>query len=170
MESHLRDSTAALHVSGLSLEESFLIATRRMDSSGRLEMEFRKINRQTLWMRKAVAFGVVAIVFSLAGAGITGSIVRRGSPRWAASLLSRPSSQLARTAPDAPRREFKSNRGGELLHTSLVVQDPHTGEIMAMVGGEGVIPAQLWLSLEQSRFPARLWLSLEDYKSLKQAR
>jgi membrane carboxypeptidase/penicillin-binding protein len=141
MESHLRDSTAALQTCGLSAEESFLIATRRIDTDGRLEAEFMKINGRTVWARKAGAFALVAIVFLMAGAVLTGGIVRWGRPHWASSLLSKPTSQRVTTTPgvQAIKQKFLSNRvDGELLvHTSLVVLDPRTGEVLAMIGGDG---------------------------------
>jgi hypothetical protein len=44
LESHVRDSVDQLQTHGLSAEESFLIATRRVGSMERLESEFAKVN------------------------------------------------------------------------------------------------------------------------------
>jgi hypothetical protein len=43
LESHLRDSTADLQTAGLSAEEAFVIASRRIGPAGSLATEFRKI-------------------------------------------------------------------------------------------------------------------------------
>ena len=54
MESNLRDSVATLQTRGLSTEEGFLIATRRIGQSQQLEPEFEKINRNTIWIGRAM--------------------------------------------------------------------------------------------------------------------
>jgi hypothetical protein len=43
LESHLRDSVITLQANGLSSEESFLIATRRVGTVEQIEPEFRKV-------------------------------------------------------------------------------------------------------------------------------
>lgn len=48
LESHLRDSIAALHQRGLSEEEAFFIATRRLGPPSAIETEFAKVNRPAL--------------------------------------------------------------------------------------------------------------------------
>jgi len=45
LESHVRDSVSQLQTQGLSSEESFLIATRRVGAVEKLEPEFAKVNR-----------------------------------------------------------------------------------------------------------------------------
>jgi hypothetical protein len=50
LESHLRDSAASLQTGGLSAEEAFLIATRRIGKSQQLESEFGKLNRNSIWL------------------------------------------------------------------------------------------------------------------------
>lgn len=45
LESHIRDSVDQLQSKGLSPEESFLIATRRVGTVEKLEPEFAKVNR-----------------------------------------------------------------------------------------------------------------------------
>jgi len=49
LESHLRDSIAALQKSGLSNAEAFLIASQRIGSARQLEVEFGKLNGRSLW-------------------------------------------------------------------------------------------------------------------------
>ena len=50
LESHLRDSIAALQAKGLSGEEAFWVATRRVGQSSRLETEFGKVNGSAIWL------------------------------------------------------------------------------------------------------------------------
>jgi len=45
LEAHIRDSVTRLQAQGLSSEESFLIATRRVGAVEKLEPEFAKVNR-----------------------------------------------------------------------------------------------------------------------------
>jgi hypothetical protein len=54
LESHLRDSVATLQQRGLSEEESFLIATRRIGRGGALQSEFGKINAKEMWLQRAL--------------------------------------------------------------------------------------------------------------------
>ena len=62
MEAHVRDSVTRLQSQGLSEEESFLIAIRRVGSIGKLEPEFAKVNRN--WLN-LVIHGLILIFFSL---------------------------------------------------------------------------------------------------------
>jgi hypothetical protein len=50
LESHLRDSVAALQTRGLSASEAFLVASRRIGASNALETEFGKVNGQAIWL------------------------------------------------------------------------------------------------------------------------
>jgi hypothetical protein len=84
LESHLRDSTARLQSSGLSSEEAFWIATRRIGHGGALENEFGKMNRKAVWLQRVLwmlvgvqlwhvasgiaAFGRNALTISIRGA------------------------------------------------------------------------------------------------------
>jgi len=52
LESHLRDSIATLQTTGLSAEEAFLIAARRIGKSHQLESEFGKLNRNSIWFER----------------------------------------------------------------------------------------------------------------------
>ena len=70
LESHLRDSVAALQVKGLSAEEAFIIAGRRIGECQVLGEEFGKANGQVLWLDRIfwILIGVQAwgVVSSLA--------------------------------------------------------------------------------------------------------
>jgi hypothetical protein len=49
LETHIRDSVNTLEAKGLSTEESFFIAVRRLGYPTALEKEFSKVNSQTVW-------------------------------------------------------------------------------------------------------------------------
>lgn len=51
LEDHLREEMASLTVKGLSEEEAFLVAARRMGSVPSVAGEFRKVNTHDLWKR-----------------------------------------------------------------------------------------------------------------------
>lgn len=50
LESHLRDSIVALQTSGLSAEEAFTIAVKRIGKQKSLEKEFEKMNGKSIWL------------------------------------------------------------------------------------------------------------------------
>ena len=50
LQTHLRDSVAGLETRGLSAEEAFMVATKRIGKSAVLQTEFSKINGQALWL------------------------------------------------------------------------------------------------------------------------
>ena len=52
MESHLRDSIAKLQERGLSTEEAFIIASRRIGGAPALETEFGKVNTGEVWLNR----------------------------------------------------------------------------------------------------------------------
>jgi len=54
LESHLRDSVAALEARGLSADEAFTVAAKRMGKDASLEMEFAKINRDVVWLNRVL--------------------------------------------------------------------------------------------------------------------
>ncbi|MEO6183295.1 MAG: hypothetical protein ABIP71_09400 [Verrucomicrobiota bacterium] len=62
LESHIRDSFVMLQSKGLSSEESFLIATRRVGSAENLEPEFAKINPSPL---SKIIHALILIFFSV---------------------------------------------------------------------------------------------------------
>ncbi len=54
LEAHLRDSMAALRAAGLSEEEGFLIATRRLGAASALAPEFAKVNGREVWITRVL--------------------------------------------------------------------------------------------------------------------
>ena len=50
LESHLRDSVAGLQTHGLSAEEAFMVAAKRIGKGTTLETEFAKVNGQSVWL------------------------------------------------------------------------------------------------------------------------
>ena len=54
LESHLRDSIDRLRTPQLSDEEAFLIATRRVGNTQRLEQEFGKVNGAAVWFDRCL--------------------------------------------------------------------------------------------------------------------
>src|ERR1017187_1538596 len=65
LESHLRDSIATLQACGLSTEEAFLSATRRVGKGDALEMEFAKVNAGTVWRVRVFWMLAGMLVFAL---------------------------------------------------------------------------------------------------------
>lgn len=65
LESHLRDEISSLHGSGLSEEEAFLVAARRLGSPAALAAESSKTNHLGLWRYRIywMAGGVLLYVF-----------------------------------------------------------------------------------------------------------
>ena len=62
VETHVRDSIVKLQSQGLTAEESFLIAIRRVGSVEKLETEFGKVNRS---FRNGMIHALILIFFSL---------------------------------------------------------------------------------------------------------
>ena len=54
LETHLRDSVAALQARGLSAEEAFFVAARRAGSSAALGAEFGKVNTRGIWLDRVL--------------------------------------------------------------------------------------------------------------------
>ena len=80
LESHLRDSVATMQSRGLSADEAFLIATRRIGTSSALESEFAKVNGKALWFDRCLwiliavqLWKLISYVsaFTTAGAAVT---------------------------------------------------------------------------------------------------
>jgi signal peptidase I len=61
LESHLRDSIPALQDAGLSSEEAFLIASRRLGTRQALESEFGKIREGRTWLNRPWVAGLLQI-------------------------------------------------------------------------------------------------------------
>lgn len=54
LESHLRDSVAGLLDRGLSEEEAYLVATRRLGAPGELHREFGKVHVGQVWLTRFI--------------------------------------------------------------------------------------------------------------------
>jgi hypothetical protein len=54
LETHLRDSVATLQARGLSADEAFLIATKRVGSGALLGKEFGKVNNVNVWVERCL--------------------------------------------------------------------------------------------------------------------
>jgi hypothetical protein len=107
LESHLHDSMPPLQKAGLSPEEAFMIASRRIGPLQALEPEFRKSNTRSVWLERVLwacmilqgsrmlfEFArinrvpiVMAFVFLVGFALLAGSAPGQRLVRW---LLSRP--------------------------------------------------------------------------------
>jgi hypothetical protein len=75
LEAHLKDSIAKLQNCGLSQEESFQIATRRLGSIETLGAEFGKVNAERVWLDRALWI-VAGLQVYLFVSSITGLAVR----------------------------------------------------------------------------------------------
>jgi hypothetical protein len=71
LESHLRDSIAALQERGLSVEEAFLVGVKRLGKDDLLQKEYAKINRPAIWLDRTlwmlIGVQVWGLVSGLAG-------------------------------------------------------------------------------------------------------
>lgn len=65
LEAHLRDEMDSLSVAGLSEEESFFIASRRIGSPDGLSREYAKINTEVIWRNRFfwMIMGIVLMQF-----------------------------------------------------------------------------------------------------------
>jgi hypothetical protein len=68
MESHLRDALEQLRTAGLTEEEAFLVATRRVGAPRVLEAEFAKINGRSVWLDRLLWMLVGVQAWMLTGA------------------------------------------------------------------------------------------------------
>jgi hypothetical protein len=68
MESHLRDAVEQLRTAGLTDEEAFLVATRRVGPPQVLEAEFAKINGRSVWLDRLLWMLVGVQAWLLTGA------------------------------------------------------------------------------------------------------
>jgi hypothetical protein len=82
MENHLREEMEDLRRSGLSEEEAFLVARRRLGDTAALEQEFAKVNRHRLltnrlwWMVAGVLAYLVATHFATVVSQVSLTITR----------------------------------------------------------------------------------------------
>jgi hypothetical protein len=67
LEAHLRDSMAELQSRGLTDEEAFLLAARRLGNPARLDSEFAKVNRGQVWLNHVLWMLVGIQVWGLVG-------------------------------------------------------------------------------------------------------
>lgn len=83
LEAHLHDAMPALLASGLSSEESFLIAARRIGPRQSLVSEFGKIRTGQAWLNRpwqaGVRFAMVFMILALVGVGIAIETARQRS-------------------------------------------------------------------------------------------
>lgn len=66
LETHLRDAIVTLRGSGLSDEEAFIIAAKRLGKSSHLEAEFAKQNSRSVWLDRALWILLGAQLWGLA--------------------------------------------------------------------------------------------------------
>jgi len=134
LESHLQESIADLETKGLSDEEAFLIAARRLGDGESLGREYGKVHRGGLWLRRIfwMVLGVVALNLCLGMATAAGWLVVAAVKTW------------------LPQTEF-------LGYVAIAVR---IGLFALLLGGTGVL---LWL-LDRGalgwmrRFP--VWIGL----------
>jgi len=62
LESHLRDSMASLEAAGLSAREAFWVGTSRIGATDGLDSEFAKVNRERVWLDRALWMVVGSLV------------------------------------------------------------------------------------------------------------
>jgi hypothetical protein len=91
LESHLRDSIRELQRLGLSAEEAFSIATRRIGSGTALASEFSKVNGNSVWMDRLLwmllGWGSVSVMQSLITALPVAAAMPNDLPLWILTLL-----------------------------------------------------------------------------------
>lgn len=74
LESHLREGVAALRGQGLSAEEAFLVARRRLGGAPALESEFAKINAHAVWLNR-----LLWMLLGIQGWWLLGGLSRLGA-------------------------------------------------------------------------------------------
>ncbi len=76
LEDHLRDEITNLAAVGLSEDEAFDVARRRLGSADALDTEFRKVNDEAVWGRRIqwMLAGYLAIVFAKAAILLFGGV------------------------------------------------------------------------------------------------
>lgn len=81
LEEHLREEMAAFSRAGLSTEEAFLLAARRLGSVDVLGAEFEKVNAPSVWLNRFrwMAAGVVAYFVATEAAGAIRQLVGAGA-------------------------------------------------------------------------------------------
>jgi fucose 4-O-acetylase-like acetyltransferase len=76
LEQHVRDAVAELAAKGLTQEEAFLIATRRVGDPRPLAVEFKKVNGNHVWAHRAfwMIVGFLALRILSIAVGATSSV------------------------------------------------------------------------------------------------
>jgi hypothetical protein len=95
LEAHLRDGIAAWQARGLTQEEAFLLAARRLGCPAALEPEFAKVNRHQVWLDRLLwmlvgiqLIGIVSTVSRpVADAAVIGGLAGAGYNFQAGVLL-----------------------------------------------------------------------------------
>ena len=87
LEIHLRDEINHLGGKGLSSEEAFLVASRRLGDRGSLTREFAKINTHSLFARRMlwVCIGVLAALLVPRTTAIIADVTALGALTWGVS-------------------------------------------------------------------------------------
>lgn len=96
LESHLRDTVEELEGKGLSTEEAFVLATRRLGPTKPIEAEFAKVNASGVWLHRVLwmligvqAWALIQGVSSFAAnAVLTGSVAMTGLNEESGSIYS----------------------------------------------------------------------------------
>lgn len=74
LETHLRDSTVTLHAQGISEEEAFWLAARRLGCGKELDREYHKVNPKAVWFSRVL--WMLVGIYSLKIMGmLTGGVV-----------------------------------------------------------------------------------------------
>jgi len=78
LESHLRDCVTSLDAMGLSGEEAFLIAQRRVGQPAELDAEFSKVSPTIRWVHRGkwMCIGVLALIIIRSGGGLLLGVLR----------------------------------------------------------------------------------------------
>jgi hypothetical protein len=71
LETHLRDSIAMLQTRGLSAEEAFIVAVRRVGKDSALEQEFGKVNGAAVWFDRCLWILLAVQAWTLISSGAT---------------------------------------------------------------------------------------------------
>ena len=135
LEGHLRDQLVALTEAGLSGDEAFLVAVKRMGSRDALSREFARAHSERLWQQLVIA----PDVDQPANAAYTGTIVALGLAVAAALAVKVPALFGLRLSPDDELPPFYA------LNASLFVF-PLLAVYFAWKRGSHVVRA-LWLAL-----------------------
>ena len=74
LEGHLRDAVGELQARGLTDDEAFLVAARRLGNPAALEPEFAKVNRSQVWL-----YRLLWMLVGIQGWGLVTTVARTAS-------------------------------------------------------------------------------------------